>query len=92
MQGIRDDSLMPHLPFFLAADPLLPIRVLAVIALLAVIAAFIYVLRHLEKIERTIVADRLVPSRRGPRNNMVLIICAVPIVIMILLVFLIVKA
>jgi hypothetical protein len=38
----------------LGTDPLLPIRVVAVIALLAVIGPFIYVLRHLKKIERMI--------------------------------------
>ena len=83
---------MKHLPLLLAADPLLPIRVLAVVALVAVITAFIYVLRHLQKIERVIMADDLLPAQRGPRNNMALIICAVPIVIMALLLFLILKA
>jgi hypothetical protein len=34
----------------LAMDPLLPIRIMAVIALIAVIATFMYVLRHLKKI------------------------------------------
>lgn len=84
--------LMHHLPVFLAADPLLPIRILAVVALVAVIAAFIYVLRHLQRIERTIMSDNLIPAQRGPRNNMVLIVCAVPIVIITLLLFLIIKA
>lgn len=70
----------------------MPIRVLGVIALTAVIIAFIYVLTHLRKIERMIVADNLVPVERGPRNNTVLIICAVPIVVTALLVFLILKA
>jgi heme/copper-type cytochrome/quinol oxidase subunit 2 len=74
------------------ADALLPIRVLAFIALLAVIGAFVYVLRHLRKIETTILADDLVPPRRGPRNNLVLIICAVPIIVVTLLLFLIFKA
>lgn len=83
---------MNYYPLLLAADALLPIRVLAVIALLAVIGVFIYVLRHLRKIERMIVADNLVPAQRGPRNNMVLIICAIPIVIVTLLVLLIVNA
>jgi hypothetical protein len=72
-----------------ATDPLLPIRILAIIALVAVIAAFIYVLRHLKRIERTIAADNLVPAQRGPRNNMVLIICAIPIIVTTLLLFLI---
>jgi hypothetical protein len=83
---------MNYLPLILAADPLLPIRVLAAIALAAVIAAFIYVLRHLQKIERLIVADDLLPAQRSPRNNVVLIICAVPIVVVTLLLFLILKA
>ena len=83
---------MHYLPLLLVADPLRPIRILAIIALLAVIAAFVYVLRHLRKIERTIVADDLIPPLRGPRNNLVLIICAVPIIIVTLLLFLIFKA
>lgn len=74
------------------SDPLLSIRILAVIALMAVIVAFIYVLRHLKKIEKTIVTDNLVPGERGPRNNMVLIICAIPIIVIALLLFLIVNA
>ena len=77
----------------LAARPaLLPIRIVAGIALVAVIAAFIYVLRHLKKIEQTIVADDLVPTERGPRNNVVLMICAIPIIIVTLLLYLIIKA
>ena len=70
----------------------MPIRTLAIVALVAVIAVFIHVLRHLKKIERTIVADKLIPAQRGPRNNLVLIICAVPIVIITLLLFLVIKA
>lgn len=84
--------MLNHDLFFAVADPLLPIRIVAVIALVTVVAAFIYVLRHLGKIERTIIADDLVPRERGPRNNVVLIICAVPIVIITLLLFLIIKA
>ena len=77
----------------LAATPqLLPIRILAGIALIAVIAAFIHVLRHLKSIERTIMKDDLVPAERGPRNNMVLIICAIPIIVVGLLLFLIMNA
>jgi hypothetical protein len=75
----------------LAADPLLPIRILALVALVAVVLTFFYVLRHLQKIERMISADDLVPKQRGPRNNVVLIICAVPIVITLLLLFLLFK-
>ena len=76
----------------LAVDPLLPIRILAAIAFIAVINAFIYVLRHLKRIERLIKADALLPAQRGPRNNMALIICALPIVVMTLLLFLIFQA
>ena len=75
-----------------ASDPLLPIRILAGLALLAVIGAFVYVFRHLKRIERTIAADNLVPTERGPRNNLVLIICAVPVIVTTLLLFLILKA
>jgi hypothetical protein len=78
--------------FLLAADALLPIRVLAVVALVAVIVAFLYVVTHLRKIEGMIVSDNLVPTGRGPRNNMVLIACAVPILVILLLVFLVLKA
>jgi Na+/H+ antiporter NhaD/arsenite permease-like protein len=84
--------MLRSISFLAVSDALLPIRVMASVALIAVIAAFIYVLRHLRKIEQTVVSDRLVPDRRGPRNNMVLIICAVPIVIVALLLFLIIKA
>ena len=38
-------------------------------------------------------ADNLIPAQRGPRNNVVLIMCAVPIVVTItLLLLLIIKA
>ncbi len=74
-----------------ATGPLLPIRILALVALIAVVSTFIYVQRHLQKIERIIAADDLVPKQRGPRNNVVLIICAVPIVITLLLLFLLFK-
>ena len=80
---------MLHSIPFVVADALLPIRIVASIALVAVITAFIYILRHLRKIEQTIVADNLVPPRRGPRNNVVLIICAVPVIVVTLLLFLI---
>lgn len=83
---------MNHLPITLAADPLLPIRILAFVALVAVVLAFVYVLRHLQSIERTIARDDLIPRLPGPRSNTVLIICAVPIVLTTLLLFLIFKA
>ncbi len=75
----------------LATDPLLPIRILVGIALIAVVSAFIYVFRHLQKIEKAISADNLVPTQRGPRNNLVLMICAIPIVVVSLLLFLIIR-
>jgi hypothetical protein len=81
-----------QLSFLLATDPLTPVRVLACIALIAVVAVFVYVLQHLKKIEGLIKADHLAPVQRGPRNNVVLIICAVPIVVITLLVFLIFRA
>lgn len=39
-----------------------------------------------------IAADDVVPKERGPRNNVVLIICAVPIVVTLSLLFLVLKA
>ncbi len=76
----------------LTTDPLFPIRALAGIAFVAVICAFAYVLRHLRQIERAITADALVPKELGPRNNLVLMVCAIPIIVVALLLFLIVKA
>jgi uncharacterized membrane protein len=77
---------------FAASPQLLPIRILAGLALLAVILAFIHVFRHLKQIEHTISADNLVPTRRGPRNNLILMICAIPIIVVSILLFLILKA
>jgi hypothetical protein len=74
------------------SDPLIFIRILAGLALLAVIFAFVYVLRHLRRIEKTIAEDNLIPTQRGSRNNLVLMICAIPIIVTALLLFLIVKA
>src|SRR4051812_49734668 len=88
----RDIPLLHPISSLAVSDALLPIRIVASIALVAVIIAFIYVLSHLRKIEQTIVSDNLVPPRRGPRNNVVLIICAVPIIVISLLLFLILKA
>ena len=83
---------MHDFPLILASDPLMPIRILALIALIAVISAFIYVLLHLRRLESTALRNSLVPAQRGPRNNVVLIICAVPVVVVLLLLFLITKA
>jgi hypothetical protein len=75
----------------LAADPLLPVRIVATVAFIAMICAFVYVLRHLRQIEKTIVGDNLVPSELGARNNMVLMVCLIPIIITALLLYLIIK-
>ena len=76
-----------------ASDALLPVRILAGIALIAVIScAFVYVLRHLRQIEKMIVSDELVPKELGPRNNVVLMIRAIPIIVVALLLYLIVNA
>jgi uncharacterized membrane protein len=77
---------------FAASPQLLPIRILAGLALLAVILAFVHVFRHLKQIERTISADNLAPAARGPRNNLILMICAIPIIVVSILLFLVLKA
>jgi undecaprenyl pyrophosphate phosphatase UppP len=74
-----------------AASQLLPVRIVAGIALVAVIVAFVHVLRHLKSIEQTIVKDDLVPAERGPRNNVLLIVCAIPIIVVTLLFYLVIK-
>ncbi len=73
----------------LATDPLLPVRIVAGIAFIAMICAYTYVLRHLRKIEKTVVTDNLVPSELGPRNNMVLMVCLVPLIFTALLLYLV---
>jgi hypothetical protein len=45
-----------------------------------------------KQIERTIRADNLVPVERGPRNNLVLMVCVIPIIVVSSLLFLIIKA
>jgi hypothetical protein len=75
----------------LATDPLLPVRIVAGIAFIAMICAYIYVLRHLRRIEKTIVADNLVPSELGARNNMVLMVCLIPLIATALLLYLVIK-
>jgi hypothetical protein len=74
----------------LATDPLLPVRIVAGIAFIAMICAFVYLLRHLRKIEKTISTDNLVPSELGARNNMVLMVCLIPIIRTALLLYLII--
>jgi undecaprenyl pyrophosphate phosphatase UppP len=75
-----------------AAPELLPVRIVAGIALIAVIVVFVHVLRHLKRIEQTIVKDDLVPTERGPRNNLLLMVCAIPIIVVALLFYLVIKA
>ena len=74
----------------LATDRLLPVRIVAVIAFIAMICAYVYVLRHLRKIEKSIVADNLVPVELGARNNMVLMVCLLPLIATALLLYLII--
>jgi hypothetical protein len=57
-----------------------------------VIVTFVHVLRHLREIERGIAAENLIPTQLGPRNNLVLIVCAIPIIVVGLLLFLVIKA
>lgn len=74
----------------LAVQPgLLSIRMLAVIALIAVVLSFLYVIRR--GIERTIVNDDMVPEEPGARDSVVLIICAIPIIVVALLLYVVVK-
>jgi len=75
-----------------AAPELLPVRIIAAIALVAVIIAFVHVVRHLKSIEQTIVKDDLVPTERGPRDNVLLMVCAIPIIVVALLFYLVLKA
>jgi ABC-type Fe3+ transport system permease subunit len=96
MMTTNPNGLVPSVStaIFLQAAPagLLPFRIMAAIALAAVIFVFIWILRHLRKIEKTIVEDNLVPTERGPRNNMILMACAITLIIVSLLLFLIIKA
>ena len=75
----------------LATDPLLPVRIVAGIAFVAMIRVFVYVLWHLGNIEQTIVADNLVPSELGPRNNIVLMVCLIPLIATALFLYLVIK-
>lgn len=75
-----------------AAPELLPVRIVAGIALAAVIVAFVHVVRHLKSIEQTIVRDDLMPIQRGARDNVLLMVCAIPIIIVALLFYLVLKA
>ena len=72
---------------FVPADPLLPIRILVIVALIAMIFTFLHVLRHLRKIRRTVARDDLVPRELAARDN--IIVCAVPLIVASLLLFLV---
>lgn len=69
-----------------------PLRVLAAIMLVGILCTFIYVLRHLSKIKNELADDDIVPDEKGPRNNMIFIVCAVAFIAVCLLLFLVVKA
>lgn len=75
-----------------APAALFPLRIMAGIALMLVLAVFVWVLRHLRQVEDTIIADDLVPAGSGARSNMMLIGCAVTFLIVSLLLFLLIKA
>ena len=84
---------MTSLALILVARPALrPIQIMAVFALAFVLGAFIWILRHLQKVENTVVSDDLVPAQRGPRNNMILMVCVLTLVLVSLLLFLLFKA
>ena len=74
-----------------ANNPLLPLRVVAILALAILILGFFWLHRHLRQVEKTIVADDLVPAKGGPRNNAIFILCAFALVLTILLLFLIIN-
>jgi hypothetical protein len=76
----------------LATDRLLPIRIVAAIAFVTMVCAFVNVVRHLRKIEKTIVRDNPVPSELGPHHNMVLMVCLTPLIATALLVYLIINS
>jgi hypothetical protein len=46
---------------------------------------------HLRKIEKTIAADDLIASELGARNNIVLMVCLIPLIVTALLLYLIIK-
>jgi hypothetical protein len=80
-------------PILLAAPAaLFPLRVMAGVALVVVLGVFVWVLRHLRKVEDAIIADDLVPAESGARGNMMFIVCAVTFLIVALLLFLLIKA
>jgi hypothetical protein len=75
-----------------AAPELLPVRIVAGIALLAVIVAFVHVVRHLKPVKQMIIRNDLMPIERGPRDNVLLMVCALPIIVVALLLYLVLAA
>jgi hypothetical protein len=76
-----------------AAPPALaPVRVLAAMLLVLLLCGLIYVLRHVKSLKAEIKANDVMPTLRGPRNNMIFIACALTFVIVCLLLFLVAKA
>lgn len=69
-----------------------PLRVFAAILLVAILCGLVWVLRHLGKLKRELTDDDAIPTERGPRNNMVLVVCALAFAAVCLLLFLVVKA
>ncbi|MFL6594522.1 MAG: hypothetical protein ACJ8HQ_03670 [Chthoniobacterales bacterium] len=69
-----------------------PLRVFAAILLVAVLCGLVWVLRHLGKIKRELAEDDVIPTERGPRKNMILVVCALTFAAVCLLLLLIVKA
>ena len=74
------------------AAALLPIRILAGLGLLAVWNIFRWVLRHRRGLTRVAYEDQVVPDLRGPRNNLVLVACAITALVSSLLLFLLIAA
>ena len=71
---------------------LFPIRILAGLGLIGVWNIFHWVLRHRRGLTRVAYEDRVVPDLRGPRNNLVLMACAITAVVSSLLLFLVIAA
>ena len=69
-----------------------PIRVIAGLGLIGVWNIFHWVLRHRRGLTRLAYEDQAVPDLRGPRNNLVLIACAITAVVSSLLLFLVIAA
>ena len=69
-----------------------PLRVFAAILLVGILCALIYVLRHLAGVKKELKDDDVLRTERGPRNNMIFIVCAVTFIAVCLLLFLLLKA